>query len=78
MLAAAMSAEIISILSMAGIAIFAGPAATSSTRANATCNGTLRYVPRVGTRQSAVDRRRWEFALKEGDEGWSIERVVAR
>ena len=47
-------------------------------RANATCNGTLRYVPRVGTRQSAVDRRRWEFALKEGDEGWSIERVVAR
>jgi hypothetical protein len=47
-------------------------------RAEASCGGTLRYVPKVGGRQARVEQRRWEFSLREVGDEWSIERVVTR
>lgn len=47
-------------------------------RAVASCGGTLRYVPKVGNRQARVERRQWEFNLREAGEGWAIETVVTR
>jgi hypothetical protein len=47
-------------------------------RAEARCNGTARYVPRVGSRTTRVDQREWRFSLvKQGNE-WLIGTVDAR
>jgi hypothetical protein len=46
-------------------------------RAEALCNGSARYVPRVGSRTPRVERRQWRFSLvKQGDE-WLIGAVDA-
>jgi hypothetical protein len=47
-------------------------------RAVASCEGTLRYVPSVGSRSSRVQRGRWDFTLHEVGDDWTIETVKAR
>lgn len=48
------------------------------TRASATCNGTLRFVPRVGTSTPQVDRRQWKFGLAKVRDEWVIQSVDTR
>jgi hypothetical protein len=47
-------------------------------RAVASCDGTARYVPRIGNRDRHDDRRTWEFKLSKVDEVWLIDTVSAR
>jgi hypothetical protein len=47
-------------------------------RAEATCDGTARYVPRVGSRTPRVDRRQWRFNLVKVRDEWLIGAVDAR
>jgi hypothetical protein len=43
----------------------------------ATCRGTARYVPKIGSREPRVEPRSWTFALhRDGDE-WKIESARA-
>jgi hypothetical protein len=48
-------------------------------RAKATCDGTVRYVPRAGTSTVRVESRQWEFELRETkDAAWLIDTSRAR
>lgn len=47
-------------------------------RAEATCQGTARYVPRVGSRTPRVDSRQWRFSLVKVREEWLIGAVDAK
>jgi hypothetical protein len=46
--------------------------------ASATCQGSARYVPRVGSREPRVEPRVWNFTLKKTDAGWKIDHATAR
>ena len=46
--------------------------------AEAACNGSARYVPKVGSRTPKAESRRWTFSLRKGGTGWLIDRVDAR
>jgi hypothetical protein len=39
----------------------------------ATCQGSARYVPKIGSREPRVESRTWTFALKRAGEEWKIE-----
>jgi hypothetical protein len=52
--------------------------AVRDVRAVASCDGTARYVPRIGNRDRHDDRRTWEFKLSKVDEVWLIDTVSAR
>jgi hypothetical protein len=52
--------------------------AVRDVRAVASCNGTARYVPRIGNRDRHDERRTWEFKLRKVDEIWLIDTVSAR
>jgi hypothetical protein len=41
--------------------------------ASATCRGSARYVPKVGTREPRVEPRKWSFVLRKSGEAWAIE-----
>jgi hypothetical protein len=41
--------------------------------ASATCRGTARYVPKVGSREPRVEPRTWNFALKKDGSDWKID-----
>ena len=47
-------------------------------RAEALCNGSARYVPRVGSRTPRVERRQWRFSLVKVRDEWLIGAVDAR
>jgi hypothetical protein len=47
-------------------------------RAEAMCNGSARYVPRVGSRTPRVERREWHFNLVKVRGEWLIGAVDAR
>jgi hypothetical protein len=47
-------------------------------RAEARCNGSARYVPRVGSRAPRVERREWRFSLVKVRDEWLIGAVDAR
>jgi hypothetical protein len=47
-------------------------------RAEALCNGSARYVPRVGSRTERVERRQWRFSLVKVRDEWLIGAVDAR
>lgn len=47
--------------------------------AQANCNGTTRFVPRVGNRSEQVEARQWNFSLRKAySGGWVIQEVQAR
>jgi hypothetical protein len=41
--------------------------------AQATCQGSARYVPKIGSREPRVESRTWTFALKRAGDEWKIE-----
>ena len=47
-------------------------------RAVASCSGTARYVPKVGTRKERIERRQWRFTLRQANGLWVIDSVDAR
>jgi hypothetical protein len=52
--------------------------AVRDVRAVASCDGTARYVPRIGNRDLHDERRSWEFKLRKVDDVWLIDTVSAR
>jgi hypothetical protein len=52
--------------------------AVREVRAVASCDGTARYVPRIGNRDPHDERRSWEFKLRKVDDVWLIDTVSAR
>jgi hypothetical protein len=50
----------------------------AASRAEATCKGTARYVPRVGARTARVDQRQWRFSLVKVRDEWLIGAVDVR
>ena len=47
-------------------------------RALALCDGSARYVPKVGNRKARTESRRWSFSLRQTGEDWAIESVNLR
>ena len=47
-------------------------------RAVAACDGTARYVRKVGNRNPRADRRLWRFSLRQVNQEWLIESVESR
>ena len=47
-------------------------------RAVASCQGTARYTPKIGSRTMRSESRRWTFRLVARGEEWSIEAVDSR
>ena len=47
-------------------------------RAVASCDGTARYVPKVGNKRVRSEPRHWTFRLEQQRDGWSIEAVDLR
>jgi hypothetical protein len=45
--------------------------------ARATCRGSSRYVPKVGSRDPQVEPRVWDFTLRKDDGDWKIENARA-
>ncbi len=45
--------------------------------ATATCRGSARYVPKVGTREPRTESRSWTFALRKSGSDWKIESARA-
>jgi hypothetical protein len=52
--------------------------AVRDVRAVASCDGSARYVPRIGNRDLHDERRSWEFKLRKVDDVWLIDTVSAR
>jgi hypothetical protein len=52
--------------------------AVDGPRAVASCEGSARYVPKVGNRTARTEARRWRFTLHRLDQGWLIEQVDSR
>jgi hypothetical protein len=50
----------------------------AGSNASVSCNGTARYVPKVGHRVSVVEPRQWKFELKKTGAEWIIDQVDAR
>jgi hypothetical protein len=48
------------------------------TTANASCRGHASYVAKVGSREPRSEARTWNFALRRGGDGWTIENAEAR
>ena len=46
--------------------------------AEAACNGTARYVQKVGNRNPKAESRQWHFILRRASEGWVIDQLDAR
>jgi hypothetical protein len=40
--------------------------------ATATCRGTSRYVPKIGSREPRLEARVWTFTLQKADGAWMI------
>ena len=45
--------------------------------ASATCRGTARYVPKIGSREPRVEPLVWNFALKKDGVDWKIDSARA-
>jgi hypothetical protein len=48
-----------------------------SSHALATCRGTARYVPKIGSRQPRIEPRIWSFALRKIGAEWKIDNARA-
>ena len=45
--------------------------------ATATCQGSARYVPKIGSREPRTERRVWNFSLHKAGDDWKIESARA-
>jgi hypothetical protein len=50
----------------------------AATRAAASCGGRTSFVPKVGSRTTRSQARRWDFQLSRSDGYWIIDRVDTR
>ena len=50
----------------------------AASSAVASCQGTARYTPKVGSRKVRTERRQWTFHLQQRGQDWSIESVNSR
>jgi len=48
------------------------------TQADATCRGSVQFVPKVGSRTPRIEKRQWTFLLLRGERAWTITRVDVR
>ena len=46
--------------------------------ATATCQGSARYVPKIGSREPRVEPRVWNFTLHKGGGDWTIDSARAQ
>jgi hypothetical protein len=46
--------------------------------AEATCAGSVTFVPKVGGKVPREESRRWTFYLRRQNDRWVIDRVVSR
>ena len=51
---------------------------STTTRADITCRGSIRYVPRIGARTERVELRRWRFVVVQSGRDWHLESVDSR
>jgi hypothetical protein len=49
----------------------------SGVAAAATCRGSARYVPKIGSHDPLVERRTWNFTLRKDGDDWKIESARA-
>lgn len=49
----------------------------SGAAAAATCRGSARYVPKIGSHDPLVERRTWNFLLRKDGDDWKIESARA-
>jgi len=49
-----------------------------SETATATCRGTARYVPKIGSREPRTETRVWNFTLRKGGTDWKIDTLRVR
>jgi len=54
-----------------------GVCAKAGDAAMATCHGSARYVPKVGSREPRVEPRVWNFTLRKLGSDWTIETARA-
>jgi hypothetical protein len=47
-------------------------------KAIASCDGTARFTPKIGSRRMRVERRQWTFRLQATGQSWTIESVDTR
>lgn len=45
--------------------------------ADATCHGSAKYVPKIGSREPRVESRTWNFTLRKAGSAWQIESARA-
>jgi hypothetical protein len=45
--------------------------------ATATCRGSARYVPKIGSREPRVESRTWNFTLRKAGTDWKIDSARA-
>jgi len=45
--------------------------------ATATCRGTARYVPKIGSREPRIEPRTWNFTLRKAGSDWTIDNARA-
>jgi hypothetical protein len=50
----------------------------TSTRAEVTCRGSIRFVPRIGPRTERVELRRWRFVVAQVGDDWRLLSVDTR
>jgi hypothetical protein len=41
--------------------------------ASATCHGSARYVPKIGSREPRMEPRVWNFSLRKAEGDWKID-----
>jgi hypothetical protein len=41
--------------------------------ASATCHGSARYVPKIGSREPRMEPRVWNFTLRKAEGDWKID-----
>ena len=51
---------------------------TNGRTASAVCQGTARFVPKIGSRSPRVESRRWTFQLYRAGDSWALQRVETR
>ena len=45
--------------------------------ATATCQGSARYVPKIGSREPRTEPRVWNFSLHKAGGDWKIDSALA-
>ena len=47
----------------------------TGSRATANCNGSARFVPKVGNKNARREPRHWTFEMRKANQQWTIDKV---